>query len=83
MKLELFYYDQCPFCQRVLNTIKTLGLEEKIQFKNTLTDQNNAAFHSQKTGRNSVPCLYIDDQPMFESGDIMNWLTQNVEKTKG
>lgn len=29
------------------------------------------------TGRRTVPCLYIDNQPMFESQDIMEWLRDN------
>lgn len=83
MKLELYYYDQCPFCVRVLMKIKELGLEEKIDFKNTLTNRDNADFHYTTTGRTTVPCLYIDDSPMFESNDINIWLQQNAKKIKG
>lgn len=80
MKLELYYYSQCPFCAMVVSKIKTLGLEEEITFKNTLENPEFRKFHTNTTGRSTVPCLYVDDKPMFESSDIINWLDQNQSK---
>ena len=82
MNLEIYYYDQCPFCQIVLRKIKALNLEEFIDLKNTMTDPQNRNYHQDKTGRSSVPCLYVDDKPMFESSDIMIWLEKNQEKIR-
>lgn len=82
MKLELYYYEQCPFCARVLRKIDELGLKEHIIFKNTLTNREHSNFHYEKTGRSTVPCLYIDDKPMFESHDIMIWLEKNINVIK-
>jgi glutaredoxin len=79
MKLELFYYEQCPFCMFVLRKIQSLGLEEKIELKNTLTSRENQEYHVAQTGRSTVPCLYINDQPLFESADIMEWLEDNKD----
>ena len=80
MKLDLYYYEQCPFCQMVLRKIKSLELQSKIQFKNTLEDSTHRDFHMKNTGRSTVPCLYVDDKPMFESSEIMNWLEENHTK---
>lgn len=80
MKLELFYYDQCPFCQIVLRKIKELSLKEHIIFSNVLEKSEKAIFHRQTTGRNTVPCLYIDEKPMFESADIARWLEINKDQ---
>jgi len=80
--LELYYYEQCPFCYRVLSKIKDLDLGPHIQFKNTLEDPSHSAFHQEKTGRTTVPCLYIDGEPMFESADIIKWLEKNCEAIK-
>ena len=77
MKLELYYYEQCPFCHRVLQTINKLNLEDSIEYKNTLENPEYRAAHLQKTGRSTVPCLYIDGKPMFESADINQWLEEN------
>ena len=74
--LELFYFDSCPFCQHVLMVINQLDL------KVTLSDiMNSIEKRSQlinDTGRKTVPCLYIDGRPMFESQDIIKWLKDNV-----
>lgn len=77
MRIELFYYEQCPFCRLVLNKINQLNLEDKIVFKNTLSDPQFRKEHREKTGRSTVPCLYIDGKPLFESQDICKWLEEN------
>ena len=79
MKIELYYYNQCPFCQLVLNKIKALGLQDKIEFKNTMEDPQSRSLHLKTTGRTTVPCLYVDQKPMFESSDICDWLESNKE----
>lgn len=78
MKLELFYYDSCPFCQMVLSAIDDLGV--KVIYSDIMNDTSALERHIKKTGRRTVPCLYIDGEPLFESRDIMNWLQQNKDK---
>lgn len=78
MKLELFYYDSCPFCQMVLQAINELGIE--VIYCDIMNDTSALERHVKTTGRRTVPCLYIDDKPMFESRDIINWLQQNKDK---
>lgn len=83
-KLELFYFDSCPFCQRVLSVIDELDV--KVEFKNILEDSENLNRLMNDTGRRTVPCLYIDNKPMFESADIVDWLHENessLEKRSG
>jgi glutaredoxin 3 len=75
MKLELYYYEECPYCQRVLRTISELKIQ--IELKNTRLNSEHRDFHLKTTGMTQVPCLYIDGKPMFESLDIMNWLKEN------
>lgn len=76
MKLELYYFTQCPFCQKVLRKIDELGLKS-IVFKNTLENSDFANKLKADTGRGTVPCLYIDGKPMHESDDINDWLEKN------
>lgn len=80
MKLELYYTPYCPFCIRVLSSLKNLGIEDKLILKNTQSDSSCRDFHFKTTGRNTVPCLYIDNKPMFESSDIIDWLSNNKNK---
>ncbi len=73
-KLELFYFPQCPYCQFVLSALRTTGLEEQVE----LLDINDNPHYKERlvrdTGRGTVPCLYIDGKPMFESRDIASWI---------
>ncbi|OUR96221.1 hypothetical protein A9Q84_07635 [Halobacteriovorax marinus] len=77
MKLEYFYYDGCPYCQYVLSTIKNLNI--KVDYCNIQEDEKSYNRLISDTGRRTVPCLYIDNKPMFESADIMKWLEDNAD----
>ena len=75
MKLELFYFNSCPFCQYVLRVVRELNL--KVEMLDISTNQDNLIRLMKDTGRRTVPCLYIDNKPMFESADINAWLKAN------
>ncbi len=79
-KLELFYFDSCPFCQIVLRAIDELNIE--LEYKNIMEDRESLERLMKDTGRRTVPCLYIDNQPMFESADIIAWLQSNASDLK-
>jgi len=70
--LVLYGRASCPYCIRVYRELERLdvGLE--------LRDTGGGSAHRQelreRTGRTQVPCLFIDDQPLFESADIVAWL---------
>ena len=69
-KLELYKFDSCPFCQRVMQLIDSLGL--KVEMKDIMSSPEDLQKLVGDTGRRTVPCLYIAGKPMFESSDIMN-----------
>lgn len=79
MKLELYYFEACPYCQKVLRQIKRLGIENKIILKDVHASSEDRDFHYKTTGRNTVPCLYIDGAPFFESSDICDWLEERKD----
>jgi glutaredoxin 3 len=76
-KLELYFFPECPYCQRVLEVINELKIA--VTYYNTRKDQNALNKLRQDTGRQTVPCLYIDDKPMHESSDIIHWLRKNYQ----
>ena len=59
---------------------------DQLKLDVDLRDISTGQEHLQKlvgdTGRRTVPCLYIDNKPMFESSDIMNWLQENSSNLK-
>lgn len=77
-QLELFKFDSCPFCVRVMQLIHSLDL--KVEMKDIMMDPQSLKRLVDDTGKRTVPCLYIDNKPMFESADIMDWLSENSDK---
>jgi glutaredoxin len=77
-KLDLYYYDSCPFCQLVLDFIRSENL--KLNYCDITASNEHLSKLVADTGRRTVPCLYINDKPMFESRDIINWLGQNKDQ---
>ncbi|MEZ4316090.1 MAG: glutaredoxin [Myxococcota bacterium] len=75
--LVLYKYDTCPYCRRVLRAIEQLELD--VEMADIHRDRANRDALIQKTGRSTVPCLFIDGQPLFESLDIIAWLTAYKE----
>ncbi len=75
--LDFYYFDSCPYCQRVIKTIEKLNIS--VNWKDIYADKANMNFLVEKTGRKTVPCLFIDGQPMHESLEIMAWLEENVD----
>ena len=73
--LILYKMDTCPFCRKVVSAIDELGV--KVEYKDLNADEENRAKLLADTGRQTVPCLYVDGDPMFESDDIVDWLRQN------
>jgi glutaredoxin 2 len=74
-QLDLYYFDACPYCQKVMNAIKKYNI--KVDYKNIYENTNDLQKLIEITGRKTVPCLFIDGNPMHESSDIVAWLEKN------
>ena len=77
MKFALYYYDACPFCQRVLRVLPSLSVE--VEKCNVMTSAQYRQQQYAATGRTTVPCLRMEDESgkeswMFESADIIRFL---------
>ena len=73
--LVLYKTDSCGFCRRVFRVIDELGVN--VEYRDLNADFEHRKALREQTGRTTVPCLYIDGKPMFESVDIMNWLRES------
>ena len=78
MNLELYKKDTCPYCRKVMDHIAATGRKDII-FHDIITDPSAAERLVAVGGKRQVPCLFIDGQPLYESGDIVAWLTQHPE----
>ena len=72
--LELYYYPECPYCQRVLRALDELGAKGAVTFRDIHADDNARQTLVAVGGKQQVPCLFIDGTPLYESGDIVEWL---------
>jgi glutaredoxin 3 len=78
MKLELFYFESCPFCQKVLQFLADKN--HCIKFKDIHTVDKYREELNRITGKAQVPCLVIDGKPMLESDDIIVFLKKNISE---
>lgn len=78
MKLELFYKDSCPFCQKVFRFIDKHELRDKIELLDIVKDDSAKKRLVDEGGMNQVPCLFIDGKPMYESSDIIAFLKSEL-----
>ena len=78
MNLKLYMFDTCPFCRKVLREIEDQGRTD-IELKNIRKDPEDEKTLLEVGGKSQVPCLFIDGKPMYESGDIIEWLRNNPQ----
>ena len=72
---QLFQYQSCPFCYRVLRFLEATGID--LEFKDTLLDVDASRELLEGGGKTSVPCLRIQRtqvQWLYESLDIIEYL---------
>ena len=73
MTLELFKFDECPYCQRVIDYIEENGRNDII-YRDIHEDEANRERLISVGGMEQVPCLFVDGEPLYESMDIIDWL---------
>lgn len=77
--LALYYYDGCPYCDRVRDALERLGVE--VELRDVHRDRANMDALVAERGRRTVPVLRIRgesgaDRWMPESADIVAYLAQ-------
>ena len=72
--LELYYYPECPYCQKVLRVVDELGVKGSIVLRDIHADADARQTLIAVGGKQQVPCLFIDGAPLYESDDIAAWL---------
>ncbi|MFB0971459.1 MAG: glutaredoxin [Tissierellia bacterium] len=72
-KLKLYTSNNCPFCERVKGFIKENEIEN-VELVNISEDAEEREYLIEHGGMMQVPCLFVDDEPMYESADIIAYL---------
>ena len=72
--MELYFYEDCEYCQAVFETIKKLKISDEFTFKDIRINPDYAKELIELTGNVTVPCLVNEQGPMKEAKDIRNYL---------
>ena len=75
-ELELFMKPTCPYCVKVMNFMSESNIT--IPLRDIVADESAAETLVAVGGKRQVPCLFIDGKPLYESGDIIEWLRDNA-----
>lgn len=75
-ELELFMKPTCPYCIKVMNFMSENNIT--IPLRDIVADESAAETLITVGGKRQVPCLFIDGKPLYESGDIIEWLRDNA-----
>ena len=79
MKLELYQFDTCPYCRRVLRAIAESGRTD-IELHDTRKNADDRRYLIEHGGKEQVLCLFIDGKPLYESLDIIDWLNAHPQE---
>jgi glutaredoxin len=84
-ELALYQFKTCPFCIKVRQEIRRLGLN--IELRDAQQDGGHREALMQGGGKAMVPCLRIAGEHgnarwMYESGDIVAYLRERFEAPK-
>ena len=78
MKLELYKRDFCPYCRKVMDYLEENNRTD-VEIRDIAKDPESKKTLVEVGGKEQVPCLFIDGQPMYESLDIIEWLGANPQ----
>ncbi|RVU55111.1 glutaredoxin family protein [Anaerosphaera multitolerans] len=73
--LKLFTGNFCPYCIKVERFIKKNNIED-VEIVNINKDLEAQNYLIEKGGKRQIPCLFIDDEALYESNDIINYLQE-------
>ena len=62
--LKLYYYPECPYCQKVLRVIDELDVADAVELENIHADESARRTLIEVGGKQQVPCLFIDGSPL-------------------
>ena len=77
--MELYFYEDCEYCQAVFETIAKLKITDKFTFKDIRVNPDYEKELNDLTGNVTVPCLVNEQGPMKEAKDIQKYLVSHFD----
>lgn len=79
-KLLLYYNPNCPFCKHVLQYLTSI--KKQIPMCNVTNDRTCLNNLITKGGLPQVPCLTVDEKPIYDDQRIITWLNTHRDLLK-
>ncbi len=76
-ELILYHFERCPFCRKVFRYLEDKDIE--VEYRNILKNREAAEELLRVGGKDQVPCLFIDGEPLYESDDIIQWFEDYLQ----
>ncbi|HLR20863.1 MAG TPA: glutaredoxin [Tissierellaceae bacterium] len=73
--LKFYYMEQCPFCKKVMSYMRRNDIN--VEMVDINADPKNKEELERIGGKVQVPMLLIDEEPLYESDDIISWFKEN------
>lgn len=80
MKIELYQKDHCSYSARVRKFIDDHHLRSRVEYRFTDHNAMSLALLRDFTGRDQVPVLVVNGEPISDSEKIIAWLDENLVK---
>ena len=77
--MELYYYEDCEYCQAVFETIVKLKISDEFTFKDIRVNPDYAKELIDLSGNVTVPCLVNEQVLMKEAKDIRKYLASHFD----
>ncbi|OFK23554.1 glutaredoxin [Olsenella sp. HMSC062G07] len=75
--LQLYVKDACPYCRRVESFMSKAGIE--LPLHDIDESDEDRAYLIEHGGKRQVPCLFVDGQALYESEDIIDFLSREFD----
>lgn len=75
-QLTLYHMPSCPYCLKVRRYMEAHDIE--IPLRDITADPAARDQLKRVGGKVQVPCLFIDGTPLYESDDIIAYLSTHV-----
>ncbi len=75
-ELVLYHFENCAYCKIVNNYIQKNEIDVKL--KDIYQDPEASEELLKIGGKKQVPCLFVDNKPIYESHQIIQWLKNNL-----
>jgi len=74
-QLLLYYTPTCPYSMKVVRFLNSI--HKKIALVDVRNNPQAKRELIEYGGKSQIPCLFIDEKPLYEADKIIDWLSKH------